>query len=308
MSSTLASSTPDAGISHGVLDDARAARRLAWASWLLRLALLGYAVGVLGQVWQQMGTLTGSYLFMHHGIPHATVATWERGVSVVLAVVIVAAVVRPHVLLLLPVAAVVMTEAVCGYVFGGYHFSEWTVAAHVMRYVAPLVLAMLVVAPGLRWWSARRRSMAAAWGLRLGLACLFATHGLEAYRLHPGFVDLIIGSADNVLGVRVSESQAGVMLRVIGVIDLMVAAAVLVLPMRYVLWWLAFWGLVTALSRTTALGLGHWHEVLLRSSHVLGPLALWQVMVAVRLYRRPAHERASEAVVQGAGAAEGEAA
>lgn len=257
-----------------------AERAIMFANGLLRLALFGYAVGLLGLVWQRMGTSTGSYLFMHHSIPPASVALGERVVSGGLFLLIAVALCRPHVVLLLPVVVIVFLEALCGYVLGGHHFSEWTIAAHVMRYLTPAALILLIITRKWGWFS-MSRVVATAWLLRLGLACLFITHGLEAYRLHPGFIDLIIGSAENLLAYRVTESQAKIMLRTIGMVDFIVALGVLLYPARPVLAWLMVWGLVTALSRTTAFGFNHWHEVLLRTGHFLGPLVLWQLTVAI---------------------------
>jgi hypothetical protein len=54
-----------------------------------------------------------------------------------------------------------------------------------------------------------------------------------------------------------------------------VALAILFGRWKPLLVWLCFWSTVTAFSRMTALGVGSYPEVLLRSSHILAPVALW---------------------------------
>jgi hypothetical protein len=129
-----------------------------------------------------------------------------------------------------------------------------------------------------------RQSLAAAplsvarWLLSIGLAAVFFSHGWGAFHGHAHFIDLIIGSAANLLGMRVTELQALHVLTVIGVVDIAVALLVLARPSRGVLLWMATWGLITALSRMSAFGWMGYSDVLLRATHVLAPLALlWLV-------------------------------
>ena len=133
------------------------------------------------------------------------------------------------------------------------------------------------------------RLRTAAWGLRLGISALFITHGLEALYLHPRFIDYLIGTAGNLAGISMREATAGTLLRLIGVTDIAVALALLLRPSSGVLFWMAFWGLVTALSRVTTFGPGVYFEVLVRFPHFLAPLALWLLLDHLkRLRRRPA--------------------
>ena len=55
------------------------------------------------------------------------------------------------------------------------------------------------------------------------------------------------------------------------------ATAILFRPLRFILLWAAFWGLVTALSRLTAYGAFHYPDLLVRFPHFLVPLALWRL-------------------------------
>ena len=82
----------------------------------------------------------------------------------------------------------------------------------------------------------------------------FLGHGVFAYQAAPHFRLLIMGS----LGV--SEETAATVLPVIGTIDFLIAALVLVKPIRAVLLWGAIWGLLTGLVRPLS-GREIWHFV-----------------------------------------------
>lgn len=88
----------------------------------------------------------------------------------------------------------------------------------------------------------------------------------------------VVSSAPNLVNVRPSEATASDLLRVIGIIDIAVAIAVILRPSPAVLAWASFWGAVTAASQMTAYGWGAYSELLVRSTHFLTPVALWLVV------------------------------
>ncbi len=111
--------------------------------------------------------------------------------------------------------------------------------------------------------------------LRWGIACTFLAHGIEAWLLNPVFIDLLIGSFQHLLSVQLSQSAAEELLQIIGGVDLLAAIACVSTRSRDVLWWMAFWGGITALSRMTAFGFEtSWHTTLIRTPHLGVPLAV----------------------------------
>jgi len=147
-------------------------------------------------------------------------------------------------------------------------------AAQSARIVAPLALLLLDPWRAERPLSARRIRL--AMGLLLGGAVLaFLSHGIEAWQLYPVFIDLLICTSSRLFGVALPQSNAEVMLLVIGAFDMFVAVACLFPRLRGVLWWMAFWGGITALSRVTAFGWEPaWHEAATRMPHLGVPLAV----------------------------------
>jgi len=159
---------------------------------------------------------------------------------------------------------------------GGAFMVEWAVGAHAVRIFVPLALIMLLLAQSRE--QASRYTSLGQWILRLATAATFAVHGLEAIRLNPSFVDLLIGSADHLLGIAVSESTTTPVLITIGVVDLVLAALIVAIRSKTLAAYMSFWGIATACSRMTAAGLAGlalaYPETLIRAANGGAPLAL----------------------------------
>jgi len=275
------------------------------ASWLIRVAIVIHALALFIIVFDNRQTHFGNVLFMTVFIDTADPydwAVWTEKITVSLFLLTALVVLfKPWWPLLLLLALYAFAEAASGVFQGGYRYSEWTLAAQALRFTMPLVLLVMVGAPRLAWLRPWTLAMASSL-LRVAVASVFFAHGYLALLGNPGFIDLIIGSFGQMLDVRVREAQAVTMLHVIAIVDFCVALAVLIYPRPLLMpraWWaspcpvcpirrvivpslmiwLSFWGLLTALSRIFALGLptglGQYPELLIRASHVLGPLALW---------------------------------
>jgi hypothetical protein len=144
------------------------------------------------------------------------------------------------------------------------------------RWLAPVALAFLSRRP--------ENTRAAEWLLRAAAAATFACHGLEAMLAHPPFIDLLIGATRNASGPELAEGPARVTLGLIGLLDLLLAVAIL-LPLRVwpVAIWMSNWGLLTAIARGVYLGSDVWPEVVIRLANGLTPLTvclLWRAKLA----------------------------
>lgn len=271
------SGTPPAEDGARFAADAGSIRRRSVPGWLLASAVLATAAGMAAATFRGDGTAINAFLFMSCEIPHVLAGRIERAVMLAMLGAAFAALYWRRWPVLLPVAAYILTEAVCRYQQGGQLFSNWAPLAHAARYMTPL--ALLLLAAAARGSGAGRwKAAGGEWILRIALGIVFAVHGLECIEGNPNFIDLILSSGRNLAGIRIAESAAVGLLEWIGIVDLVVATALLLRPHPAVLGWAAFWGAVTALSRVTANGWSAYPDVLVRSSHVLGPLALlWLV-------------------------------
>ena len=104
------------------------------------------------------------------------------------------------------------------------------------------------------------------WILRIGVAGEFIGHGMLAIEGKKDWIGWI-GQM-----VHVDVPTATTLLLLVGVFDVIVAAIVLVKPVRGILVWAAFWGFWTALVRPL-MGIG-WLDFVERWANWAAPLAL----------------------------------
>ncbi|MEX1049689.1 MAG: hypothetical protein WED15_09180 [Akkermansiaceae bacterium] len=275
------------------MDASQPAPAMHKADWLLRIAILLYALGLTRGLFTRVGSSIGSIALLEFDIDHAHILLGEMiGASLVLLCAF-SLLIRPTAVALLVIATLVLTESVAGVRAGGFPFFALNPYAQTLRYLTPLALIPLITTSRFRP-SLILRCQLSAWMLRIGIATLFTTHGYEAWRLHPQFIDFIIGSGLTLGGFEISETTASSMLKIIAAIDIIAAALVLLHPSPVLVAWLSFWGLVTALSRPISLGFASYPEVLLRASHVLAPLALACLIAEIARLRRAPRQTATD--------------
>jgi len=246
--------------------------------WLLSAAILVHAIGLFATVFGMRQTHFGNFLFLVMGMPHSEALFYEHASVSIFFLLCIINLFHTRLYTLLPIAGYIFFESWAGYYQGGYRYSDFTLMAHMMRYMTPMALVVLCAWPFRSTLEAALRLKATEWLLRFSLAVLFFIHGLEAYYSYPGFLDLIIGSARNLIGIQIAESTSVTLLKGIGILDFAVALLVLVRPRKKVLFWALFWGALTAFSRVTAVGTAAYIEVLFRASHMVAPFALWMII------------------------------
>lgn len=148
---------------------------------------------------------------------------------------------------------------------GGEMLSQWSLAEHGLRIAVPVALLIL---------SFSDRLQPTEWILRIAVAATFGIHGIKAWKAAPTFGDMIITSCLNLLDFWPKQSSVELILKVIGIADLMVAAMFFVCRWPQVALYASVWALITAYGRYTSSSFG-WPETLLRAAHVGGPLVLY---------------------------------
>ena len=171
----------------------------------------------------------------------------------------------------------------------GNPFHATDPVGHAVRFAAPLALLLFIAFPG------KDRESKIEWVLRWGVAGTFIGHGLCALWIKPSFIELIVGTLNTFLGNSVltagslealdeafvvaasRQAFAEAALPIIAIQDF-ILVALLLLPgkkIKTIALWMAVWGFVTAMSRMTAYGWDHWHDLALRICNGGIPLFLW---------------------------------
>ncbi len=101
--------------------------------------------------------------------------------------------------------------------------------------------------------------------LRVGVFLTFIGHGTFAYQVRPEWVVYLTTAG-------LTVPSAHIAMHYIGMLDYLIAFAVLLRPMRIILLWAVFWTMATALIRPLS-GLS-WLEFFERGANWAAPLAL----------------------------------
>ena len=173
------------------------------------------------------------------------------------------------------VAAWFATAAVLKTVAGTEPFSALALPAHATRYGLALAIAQPRFAIPI---------------LRVATSLTFIGHGIEALGQHPKFIAYIQHTGE-LVGVRISDGITASLLRLIGAIDLVLAAMVFLrLPRRLAAGYMTVWGCITALARTVYAGPAGIPDTLIRAANMCAPLALfflWREPPASSLAMQP---------------------
>jgi hypothetical protein len=169
------------------------------------------------------------------------------------------------------VSGILLTGWVGLNVFAAASLHSWrpelVILSAAARAVAPIGLLL--------WVAGKRRE--SEWALRVGIALTFAAHGVEAFLFKREFVDFVLESW-RIVGVDLANSQAHGQLHAIALLDVTVAALILIpRKMQKTALWMAMWGGATALLRVVYSGFTNTPEFLVRLSHSTVPLALFLI-------------------------------
>ncbi|MEX0685711.1 MAG: hypothetical protein WD267_05025 [Balneolales bacterium] len=240
--------------------------------WIIRIAIFAQCLGIARLAFS--GSPFGYVMFMEWGWAHEATVEVEYYLGYLLILISISILVYPTRIVAALAAILFFGFSRAAMIDGGEPFSEWLLASHAVRFAAPIALILLLTP----WKNSKDEYIGqktVLWLMIGGLALTFLAHGIQAFLLHPHFVDYIIGSAQTLLQWRVDQSTAELLLRFIGIVDIIVVALLLISSTRqYAASWMIFWGLITALSRMTDVGFHAYYEVLIRFSHFCIPLAI----------------------------------
>ena len=158
-------------------------------------------------------------------------------------------------------------------------FSELAVPAHATRWLPCFALGLLMFYP-----SKMQSSLLSVVKnlLIIAVSLTFATHGYEAFMEHPEFKDLLYGAFE-IISISLSENIAIILLKLIGIMDVFLAIAVIFCHSRWkrLLLWMSAWGFITAISRPVAFGAVGLDDAFLRIGNGAIPLIVFFLVRAL---------------------------
>lgn len=215
---------------------------------IYKISLIFLVSGIFFQLYK--GAAISSILLMHYGISDIQSLYVEKVFAVFFLVFGGFSVWRTSSILLFIISVLILFISLVSFYAGGKHFSELSVFAHFARIVLPLAYL----------YDLRKEFAISVWFLKSGIAITFATHGWEALQANPVFIDYLIGF----FHFRIQEQTATYLLMMVGILDLLVAMIIWKSSSILAMYWVVFWGFLTAALRILDSGLENFPEFLVR--------------------------------------------
>ncbi len=171
------------------------------------------------------------------------------------------------------VFAWLLVSVSCSYIVELWH-PHYLLGASAIRVMSPLLCLILLSAANPSELSQFKLRLL-EWGMRISIALTFFYHGHECLAAKAQFLDYL-QSVVRLFGINgISSASALAVLKLIGIMDILVALAILI-PFRLYLIaaWMCFWGLATGFVRIVFAGWESYPEFLLRIIHGTLPLCL----------------------------------
>lgn len=233
---------------------------------LLLMQSMGYSM-----IFYQKGSKLASYLFLEQSWLETHSRIVDYTLIGVMAISVLVSLLRPHVIPLLLLFFVFISEAYFSLVLGGAFASELSLMAQFARYSWPLILVFSISGEN-RWFSSINRQ--ARFFLQLAIGMTFIAHGLEALNLAPKFIDFLVIGWHSFFSLSLSQGQAEFLLRGIGVIDVLLGIWVVFKPQLGILIYMGIWGFATAYMRIVFSAWLGVPDFLIRTAHWALPIII----------------------------------
>lgn len=231
------------------------------------LQVLGYGF----KAWTE-GTTLSHYLFLNTLLSEQTCQYVSQGTVLLMAAMIIWSFFKWSPWPFFTLGLLFLTEAIFRSVIGGQFAADYAIGAQAARYLWLFAVGYALLLH--RALDVQRTLPIIPTICRIGLALTFITHGIEALLQEPHFIDLIIVGSRRVPLFPDTESFARMSLIFIGIVDVLVGIFALWRPYRPLLYYMGFWGALTACSRILFNPTRGIFEALLRASHAGLPILI----------------------------------
>lgn len=168
------------------------------------------------------------------------------------------------------------------YFNGGKAFLELSLISSISKWGLPILTMISIkyaykrVARFNKWF---------LWALQFSIFLIFLSHGIGCFLKNGVYIDYILNFFRDYTSISLKQNDAELLLDIIGIVDVIVAILVLIKPFKSLLYWLIFWGLLTALLRILDASILNYVEFLIRVPHFGLPLLL----LLIQNYRIKTH-------------------
>lgn len=242
-----------------------------WMNRLLRWTLAAQALAY-GSSGLRQGTEIGSYLYLYLNIPEVYSQTVDEFISLLL---ISAGL---SLLFILTKSSCLVLGLFClatslyAFTTGGVFLSEVSLVSDALKYGLPLLVVFTLGSETNKFAPDSRRFGRI---LPFLIAATFIGHGIKAMAHSPVFTDYLINCIGKLTWITLSEPAARMILNLIGVVDIALGVYLIFRKNLAIIFYLAFWGLLTASVRliyqpTT----GGLEQMLIRLVHFSAPMWL----------------------------------
>lgn len=216
------------------------------------------------------GSDLGSFLFMNWGVKEHVAHISEKVLGAFIIWLGLMHLLNPNKILAWLLSMLFVSLLIVTLIVGGKHFAHWAVWTGALKWASPWGLYFFA--------NANKRDLIAL--IKIATSITFATHGMQALSLNPVFLDYILLNPFLIS----SQSSAEVILKVIGLIDILVAF-LLLFNYKPAFYWVVLWGFSIALLRLIDGGIYNYPEFLLRVPYFSGILALMFIFKKQPSYR-----------------------
>lgn len=245
-------------------------KKLSTISHVFKATLVVYILAFCLKL--KKGAVISSVLVVENGFSEQFSFWVEKGVAIGLLVCLVGIFFKSTYPFSLWVITVFLVfYALLSYFNGGKAFLELSLISAISKWWLP-ILTMISIK-----YVYNREAKFNKWfllAIQFSIFLIFLSHGIGCFLKNGIYIDYILGFFRDYTSVSMKQNDAELLLNIIGVVDVIVAVLVLIKPFKYLLYWLIFWGLLTALLRILDASILNYVEFLIRVPHFGLPLAL----------------------------------
>lgn len=161
--------------------------------------------------------------------------------------------------------------ALLSYFNGGKAFIELSLLSAISKWWLPILTLYATTCYYRQQVSLSRWFVSA---IQFSIFMIFMAHGMGCFLNNGLYIDYIIGFVRDYTAFSINQQQAEQLLTIIGIVDVVVAILVLIKPFKPILYWIIFWGFLTALLRIVDASVLNYAEFLMRVPHFGLPLVL----------------------------------